>query len=158
MQIARNLLILSSILVSPSVFLPLLMMFCDVPFLFRACSVFIPHLLNNSRSLGLLGLELGELMCTQKAQSYLGAMFPPSILTEISVSLNSFTSKPLLWCCHSQADLICRFFSSGLRRMLVCVVLKSVTSPTYDNRGYCKIKILYWYRDAPAISEKSCCW
>lgn len=72
------------------------MMFCDVPFLFCTSSAFIHHLLNAYPSPGLLGLEFSELGCMQEAQTYLAAKFPPNILREISVSLNSFTSKPLM--------------------------------------------------------------
>lgn len=71
-------------------------MFCDVPFLFHASSVFIHHLLNELHSLGLPGLKFSGLVCRQKARPYLGGMFPPSTLREISVSLNSFMSKPLV--------------------------------------------------------------
>lgn len=74
----------------------ILMMFCDVPFLFHSSSVFIHHLLNDNCNLGLLELKFSELVCIQKAQSYLGAMFLPSILREISMSLNRFTFKPLM--------------------------------------------------------------
>lgn len=81
------------VLVSPSMSLHRIMMFCDASSLFRATSAFIHCLVSVVHSLVLPGLQL---VCTQKAQTYLGAMFPPSILREISVSLNSFTSKPLL--------------------------------------------------------------
>lgn len=68
-------------------------MLCDASSLFHASSAFTHCLVSVVHGLGLLALKL---VCTQEAQTYLGGMFPPSILRGISVSLNSFTSKLLV--------------------------------------------------------------